>query len=287
MDALISRIGRLLGHSIHACTPIAGGYTPATRLRCHTPAGSFFAKAGSTPLTAAWLRREIHVYQRVSGPFMPEVLAWEEHETEPLLILEDLSAHQWPPPWSERRVEQVLEQLHTLHATPAPLLESFAEVHGDTPPGWQEVAAEPEAFLSLGLATPAWLETALPLLLEYERRCETAGDNLTHWDLRSDNMCLTERGVRFIDWNNACRSNPSLDLGFWLPSLAYEGGPLPDRILPDRPEVAAFVSGFFAARAGLPQIPDAPRVRQVQRQQLETVLPWAARALGLPAPNQD
>ena len=88
-----------------------------------------------------------------------------------------------------------------------------------------------------------------------------------------------------MDWNFACVSNPQLDLGFWLPSLAYEGGPEPERILPDAPAIAAWVAGFFAARAGLPGIRDAPRVRLVQRQQLVTALPWAARALGLPLPG--
>ena len=48
---------------------------------------------------------------------------------------------------------------------------------------------------------------------------------------------------------------------------------------------AARVSGFFAARAGLPGISDAPRVRVVQRQQLATALPWVARALDLPPPG--
>lgn len=284
MDDLIARIGRLLGQTVHACTPAAGGYTPATRLRCHTATGTVFAKAGATPLTTGWLRREIQVYQRVRGPFLPHLIAWEDHETEPVLILEDLSAQQWPPPWDEARVAAVLAQMDVMHRTPAPLLEPFAEVHGHLEPGWPAVAAEPQPFLSLGLATPGWLEAALPDLLEYERRCETAGDALTHWDLRSDNLCFTARGPLFIDWNLACRSNRFLDLGFWLPSLASEGGPEPERILPDRPEVAAFVSGFFAARAGLPQIPNAPRIRQVQRQQLETALPWVARALGLPPP---
>lgn len=97
-------------------------------------------------------------------------------------------------------------------------------------------------------------------------------------------MCITERRALFVDWNHACLSNPQLDLGFWLPSLAYEGGPAPEHILPDAPDIAAWVSGFFAARAGLPGIPDAPQVRLVQRQQLATALPWAARALGLPPP---
>jgi hypothetical protein len=68
-----------------------------------------------------------------------------------------------------------------------------------------------------------------------------------------------------------------------LPSLHYEGGPPPEAILPGAPEVAAWVAGFFAARAGLPIIPDAPAVRRVQREQLSTALPWAQRALGLAA----
>jgi hypothetical protein len=51
--------------------------------------------------------------------------------------------------------------------------------------------------------------------------------------------------------------------------------------LPDAPEIAAWLAGFFAARAGLPIIPDAPLVRRVQREQLSTALPWAQRALGL------
>ena len=87
-----------------------------------------------------------------------------------------------------------------------------------------------------------------------------------------------------IDWAEACCGNAALDLGAWLPSLAFEGGPLPEQLLPDRPEIAAWLCGYFAARAGLPTIPDAPRVRQVQREQLGTALPWMVRALALPPP---
>ena len=77
-----------------------------------------------------------------------------------------------------------------------------------------------------------------------------------------------------IDWAEACCGNAALDLG----------GPLPEQLLPDRPEIAAWLCGYFAARAGLPTIPDAPRVRQVQREQLGTALPWMVRALALPPP---
>jgi len=282
---LTARIEKLIGAQVTSCTPVAGGYTPATRLLCRTAAGgTFFAKAGATPLTAHFLRREIHVYNTIRGPFLPQLLAWEDHPAEPLLLIEDLSAHTWPPPWNEQRVDAVRAQIAAMHATTAfaAPLETYAEVHGTEHTGWRTVAEDPAPFLSLGMADGAWLEASLPLLVAAEARCSTEGESLTHGDLRSDNLCLSPRGAVFVDWNHACRSNPTLDLGFWLPSLAWEGGPPPEALLPDAPEVAAWVSGFFAARAGLPTIPDAPRVRLVQWQQLQTALPWAVRALGLP-----
>ena len=277
---LLSRIERLVGAKVETYRRVEGGYTPALRLLCRTAGGSFFAKAGTTPLTCKFLSREIHVYNSLSGDFMPRLVASEDHESGPLLIIEDLSAHHWPPPWDERQIELTLAQIDALHGTTASL-ESYAEVHG-VESNWRAVAADPAPFLALGLADDRWLEAALPALISYEESCPTAGESLTHWDIRSDNVCIGAGRAVFVDWNLACQSNPRLDLGFWLPSLAYEGGPEPERILPDAPEVAAWVSGFFAARAGLPRISDAPRVRTVQRRQLATALPWAVRALGLP-----
>lgn len=280
------RIEKLIGAAVTSWRRIEGGYTPALRLICQTDTTSFFAKIGVTPLTGEYLRREIHVYQRVSGSFMPKVVAWEEHDAEPILILDDLSACAWPPPWDERSVDLVLEQIDAMHHTIAEL-EPYAEVFASRMGNWQVVAADPAPFLSLGLADSRWLDAALPILIESEARCPTEGASLTHGDLRSDNMCMSANGARFVDWNLASLSDPVLDLGSWLPSLAYEGGPLPERILPHAPEVAAWLSGFFAARAGLPVILDAPRVRTVQRQQLETALPWAVRALELQPLSQN
>ncbi len=281
------RIERLIGAKIESYTPVAGGYSLATRLLCRTTTTSFFAKIGATPLTSQFLRREMHVYSSVSGAFMPQLVAWEDHESAPILVIEDLSAAHWPPPWDAWRVDLVFAQIHAMHHTQASLA-SYAQVHGVRGANWPVVAADPVPFLSLGLAEARWLEAALPLLIRHEAQCSTDGESLTHWDLRSDNICITESRAIFVDWNHACMSNPTLDLGFWLPSLAYEyeGGPAPERILPDAPEIAAYVAGFFAARAGLPGISDAPRVRVVQRQQLQTALPWVARALDLPPPGR-
>ena len=278
---LISRIERLAGARVESYRRVEGGYTPALRLLCRTAEGSFFAKTGTTPGTCESLRREIHVYKRLSGDFMPRLLASEDDESEPVLVIEDLSSQHWPPPWGARQIELTLAQIDALHGTRAPL-ETYAQVHGATAPNWRVVAEDPLPFLALGVADARWLEAALTTLIQVEEGCPTAGDSLTHWDLRSDNICIKAGRVLFVDWNGACLSNPRLDLGFWLPSLAYEGGVEPEKILPDAPEVAARVSGYFASRAGLPEISDAPRVRTVQRRQLATALPWAVRALELP-----
>ena len=278
---LASRIEKLVGRKVESYRRVEGGYTPALRLLCRTAGASFFVKIGTTPLTNKNLDLEIRLYNRLSGDFMPRLVASENHESESILITEDLSPQHWPPPWGERRIDLTLAQIHALHSTPA-RVETFAKVKGTQDANWQAVASDPGPFLSLGVADAEWLEATLPLLIRYEADCPTAGESLTHWDLRSDNICIAAERAIFVDWNGACLSNPKLDLGFWLPSLAYEGGPEPEKILPDAPEVAARVSGYFAARAGLPEISDAPRVRTVQRRQLETALPWAARALDLP-----
>jgi thiamine kinase-like enzyme len=278
---LASRIEKLVGAKVESYRRVEGGYTPALRLLCETPDGSFFVKVGVTPLTSENLNREIRIYTRLGGDFMPRLVAWESHATEPILITEDLSMHHWPPPWDQRQIELTLAQINVLHNTKA-ALETYAETHGVQYGNWQAVSEDPAPFLSLKVADARWLDSALPTLMRYEEDCPTEGGSLTHWDLRSDNICITQEQAKFVDWNGACLSNPRLDLGFWLPSLAYEAGLRPEKFLPDAPEVAAWVSGYFAARAGLPDISDAPRVRLVQRRQLATALPWAVRAMDLP-----
>lgn len=212
---------------------------------------------------------------------MPRFFGWEDHPTAPLLIIEDLSDSFWPPPWTSKRVARVLSQIEKMHQLSPTALLPFDEVH-QWEAGWRRVATNPEPFLSLGLVSARWLEEALPTLQATEEKCATRGHALTHCDLRSDNLCLTVEAVKFVDWGEACLGSAALDLGFFLPSLAAEQGPKPQDVMPGKPDVAAWVSGFFACRAGLPLIPDAPLVRTIQQIQLRQALPWAIAALGLP-----
>ena len=282
---LLARVEAMLGARVARQRAVSGGYTPALRLVCETSEGSVFVKAGVTPLTAEFIRREVSVYERIDEPFMPRFLAASVEGDVPVLIIEDLSDCAWPPPWDMPRVDAVVRSIHRMHERPT-TLESFEQVLGKFDSQWQRVASDPKPFLALGIADDAWLERALPALIAAEAQCSTTGESLCHFDLRSDNMCFRGAAPILIDWNFACRGNPSLDLGFMLPSLAWEGGPQPEAILPNACDVAALVSGFFAARAGLPDVVDAPFVRRVQREQLAAALPWACRSIGLALPDR-
>src|SRR5580658_3380207 len=240
--AVAARAARLLGWTPSAWRFVAGGYTPAARYIASRAGERAFVKVASTPLSAEQLRREGFANERLRGPFMPRFIGWDDDPSEPLLAIEDLSLAHWPPPWDRRVVDKVLEQLDAVHSAAADL-PRFSQAHGALAGGWSAVADKPGPFLSLGLASKEWLERALPRLIEAEADCPVEGDAVTHCDLRSDNICLTAEGAKFIDWPGACLSNPELDLGAWLPSLAFEGGPAPEELLPKAPQVAAWVCG--------------------------------------------
>lgn len=280
-----ARIDALLGARSIGYAFVEGGYSPVARWRVRIAGGdSVFVKVARTDHTRRAVRNEHLVLSGLDVDFAPRLVGFDDDPEHPLLVIEDLTEARWPPPWYGGLIHAVRETLDRMHAT-ASFLPPFAEVHAGEDRGWHAVAEEPTAFLGLGLASDRWLDGALPALLDAEDRADLTGDSLTHFDVRSDNLCLTARGVVLIDWNLACRGCPEMDLGFWLPSLEMDGGPPPETFLPRHPTVAAWVSGFFAARAGLPGIPEAPRVRAVQRAQLVPALRWVARALDLEPPG--
>jgi hypothetical protein len=283
--SLVQRVAARLGRTVAAAHSIASGYSAAQRIVVHwREGGSAFVKAATDTDTATWLRTEHAIYSRGRAPFLPELLGWEDDGVEPWLAIEDLSSGFWPPPWSPARVESVLAALRDVASTPASDLASL-EQSREAFSGWPLVAADPERFLRLGVATERWLDRALPTLIDAERRAVLDGDALLHNDVRSDNLCFFHGRVVLVDWNWATRGNPKVDIAAWLPSLAREGGPAPETILPEEPELASLVSGFYAAHAGLPPPRDVRAIREFQLMMLRESLAWASRALGLPMPD--
>jgi hypothetical protein len=268
----------------------SGGHTPARRWIVTMDDGrTAFAKVATDELTASWLRDEHVVYQHLKGAaFMPEYVGYHDDGEFPALALEDFSKGTWPPPWDAERIAALRSTLEEIWATAPPPATALAvddarEIAG----GWDEIARDPEPFLSLGLCSEAWLSEHLDRLREADDQEAFAGEAFLHFDVRSDNVCFRPDDGRavLVDWNLIAVGNPQVDLVFWLPSLEAEGGPAPEQILPDAdPRLVSTCAAFFCARAGRPAIPTAPRVRAVQLSQARTALPWAARLLGLPPP---
>ena len=275
----------LLGSAPLSRERVERGYTPAERWVVALEDGrSVFIKAAVNDLTAGWLRDEHRIYSALEAPFMPRLLGWADGNR-PILILEDLSVAAWPPPWTDARVASVLRTLSDVASTPPPSWLPPARMSGLLERGWQTVRDDPGPLLSTGIVDRPWLEMTLPALLEASDACELDGDQLLHLDVRSDNLCFRADGSAvLVDWNLAVLGNARIDVAFWLPTLVAEGGPIPESVLPDAGREAAFVSGFFAARAGQPPIPGAPAIRPLQLEQLRHALPWVCRELGLPLP---
>jgi hypothetical protein len=240
-----------------------------------------FVKAGAEEITSQFLRDELRLYRAVQAPFMPRLLGYDEAEP-PFLVLEDLSDWRWPPPWDDEAIAQVRAALAALWRIPPPEWVPSIAAEGEwILGGWAAIEADPTPFLSLGLCSADWLDHALPALRSAAESAPIEGEALVHLDVRSDNICLTERGAVLVDWNLVHIANPDLDLAAWAPSLHLEGGPPPEDVVPNAPGLAAGLAGFFASRAGLPPPSTAPKVREIQRAQLEVALPWACRELNL------
>jgi thiamine kinase-like enzyme len=278
---IAERVSRLLGRRVVSLEEIdGGGYTAAYRAIAELDDGlSVFVKAGTEELTSQFLRDEIRVYRSLQAPFMPAFHGADDGEP-PILVIEDLRGGRWPPPWDSDSIDAVRQTLAALAASEPP--EWLEPVDREwLTAGWAEVERDPEPFLATGMRSREWLDASLPVLREAAETARVDGDALLHLDVRSDNVCLTERGAVLVDWNQACRGNPELDVAAWLPSLRLEGGPDPEAILPGGGGFAAVLAGLWASRVGLPPPPTAPKVRQAQRAQLEVALAWASRELDL------
>jgi aminoglycoside phosphotransferase (APT) family kinase protein len=118
-----------------------------------------------------------------------------------------------------------------------------------------------------------------------------AGGTLLHLALRADNLLLTSDRVFVVDWPHARVGDAWVDLLFFAPSVAMQGGPSPEELLDRYPRagqaeegaitaVVCAIAGFFVHEGLRPAPPGLPTLRAFQAAQGRVARGWLARRTG-------
>ena len=120
-------------------------------------------KASANAVARRQIEREAAILECLAAPFMPCVYGWGAVGGWTVLVLEDLSAAQWPPPFPDGG-DALLETVpcqrrsHRLKASKAGRRRPYGTY-------WQRIAADPQRRSSqTGAVLAAWLDAALPSL---------------------------------------------------------------------------------------------------------------------------
>jgi aminoglycoside phosphotransferase (APT) family kinase protein len=296
---LRAEIERRLGSPVVAARTQAGGFSPGVAARLELADGSrAFVKAVMPSPNAeapTIYRREGRIVAAIpqSAP-VPRLLWMLDDDPDGWVVLafEDVEGRQPAVPWVDGELDEVLRAMTALAAdlTPSPLrppivadaAEAFEEA-----PNWASLLATPNPALD------PWSARHLGALaaIEAAAAASARGDTLLHFDLRADNLLLTSEGVRFVDWPHAHVGQAFVDLVWFAPSVAMQGGPRPQELVarygparqadPDALDaVIAGVAGYFTAGSLQPPSPGLPTLRAFQAAQGQVARTWLAERTG-------
>lgn len=280
-------VARALGSVVVSAATQQGGFSPGVAARLVTASGrrAFIKAVGPelNPDTPRLFRNEIAAMQALANCSLPNApLLYDVYDDGAWvgLLLEDIDGYLPPHPWHASDASRVLAALADLSAALLPSPWPDAPV----------AAVRSEAFLSRwdqvssdGVAVPDWVagrEAELAALARTGLRALAAGDALAHWDLRADNMLLTEDRVVFVDWAHAARAPGWADTVI-LHGDMYGAVDLPE--LPADDGITGFVAGICGGLwwgSSQPPPLGLPTLRGWQRDQALTYLGWLRQRLG-------
>ena len=162
------------------------------------------------------------------------------------LLIEDIDGRTADHPWSRADADRVLaavdELAEALTPSPWPDAPLAAVRSAGFLSGWDKVVAN-------GTEVPAWLDGRTEEIRDLARRgvaAVAAGESLVHWDIRADNLLLTDTGrVVLVDWAWLARATP------WADQVIVQGDIRTYADHPPLPEPPGDdVTGLIAAFAG-------------------------------------
>jgi hypothetical protein len=305
---VLSATADLLEGRVVSETPATAGFTPAVASLVRTADGRpFFVKAAPPDHGLADAIRAGVEVAPVIGDLGPALLGFGETAGWAIAVYTavDGAALEW---WHPSAVEQMVDVLAVLRSrlsTPrfphsTPYAEAFAPLLGT----WAALAAPPDASTDTTVKVEHLRGRPLPAPIPISELAELeaqwlpslrAGTALQHGDLRRDNviqqLSSTGRDDRLwvVDWTHLWTGPGWLDLIRLGPDLAACGHD-PDSILrrscwadapPDEVNVALAGLASRAWRDGyLPDVPELPGLRAMQREHGRHLLRWLAVRLG-------
>jgi aminoglycoside phosphotransferase len=277
-------VERVLGSVVVSAATQQGGFSPGVAARLITASGRrAFVKAVGTslnPKTPELFRNEITAVQAIGSlPTAPVLYDVYDDGDWVGLLFEDiegrLPAHPWEQYDADRVLDAVAELTDALDPSPWPDAPVAAVRSSEFLSRWDNVIAD-------GLDVPDWAAGRVEELAELAGaglRELAEGKTLAHWDLRADNIILTDDRVVFIDW-----AHPAL-APRWTDTVILHADMRESVTLPELPDDPA-ITGFLAAIAGglwwgsaQPAPPGISTMRTWQRESALVHLDWVRERL--------
>lgn len=272
-------VERALGSAVVSAATQQGGFSPGVAARLVTASGRrAFVKAVGTslnPKTPELFRQEITAMQAIGPlPMAPQLYDVYDDGDWVGMLFEDIDGRLPSHPWSQADADRVLDAVaeltDALDPSPWPDAPVIAFRSHDFLSRWNNVLED-------GPAVPSWMEGRVEELAELARtalRALAEGKALAHYDLRADNIILTDDRVVFIDW-----AHPGL-APRWTDTVILHAEMRGSVVLPELPDDEA-ITGFIAAVGGglwwgsaQPAPPWIPTMRAWQRESALVHLDW-------------
>ena len=299
-DAVRSALEGWLGSTVATAESQAGGFSPGIASRICTADGArYFVKAvGPLPNRGSpgMHRREAQVLAAMPDDVAVPRLLWSHDDDETgwvLLVCQDIEGRHPHMPWRLDDLDRVLDGLTRIAdaLTPSPvpisLVGSATDAFARSINGWRQLAEGTPSDLD---SLDAWSRRNLDRLVDLESQAPNAvdGDTLLHLDVRADNILLADSRVWLFDWASACVGAPWVDAIGFAPSVAMQGGPLPEQLLARYPAAreadptsitaaVAATAGYFTHGALQPPPPGLPTLREFQAAQGAVARDWIAQ----------
>lgn len=293
-----------LGTTVINTESQSGGFSPGVASRLYTADKQcIFLKAIGTelnPHSVIFHRQEAKINAVLpENSFAPKLL-WSYDDADDtgwfVMLFDNIDGSNPQTPWHENELQRVMQAMRQLSETltPSPLtldtIPSASDHFSKQIHGWQQLRASDATLFE---QLDKWSKRNLDKLCELEKNAPkaVAGNTLVHFDIRADNIVMSDDAVWFIDWPHASIGAAWLDVVLFAPSVAMQRGLQPQDLIQYHPAfhevdldavTAAIVSmaGMFTYKALLPAPPGLPTLREFQSVQGEAARQWIAKRTG-------